>query len=81
MLIKFNEITLEELSMVSFGRIDGDSGVLIIGKEALDRALERQYEHECGHDMYYSSPQYREDQEEIKHWKEQIKKLKEPKKS
>ena len=35
MLIKFNEITLEELSTVSFGRIDGDKGVLIIGKEAL----------------------------------------------
>lgn len=36
MLIKFEEITLEELSMVSFGRIDGDRKVLIIGKEADD---------------------------------------------
>lgn len=35
MLIKFNEITLEELMMVSVGHIDGDRGVLIIGKEAL----------------------------------------------
>lgn len=36
MLIKFDEITLEELMMVSVGRIDGDRGVLIIGKEAND---------------------------------------------
>lgn len=50
-------------------------------QQALERALELQYVHECGHDMYYSSPQYREDQEEIYHWKEQIKKLKESKKS
>lgn len=35
MLIKFNEITLEELAHISVGRIDGDRGVLIIGKEAL----------------------------------------------
>lgn len=35
MLINFNEITLEELMMVSVGRVDGDRGVLIIGKEAL----------------------------------------------
>ena len=35
MLIKFSEITLEELMHVSVGRVDGDSGVLIIGKEAL----------------------------------------------
>lgn len=48
---------------------------------ALDRALERQYEHECANDMYYSSQQYRDDQEEIKHWKEQIKKLKELRKA
>ena len=50
-------------------------------EKALERALERQYEHECGHDMYYSSQQYKEDQEEIKHWEEQIKKLKESKKN
>lgn len=36
MLIKFDEITLEELMMVSVGRIDGDRGVLIIRKEADD---------------------------------------------
>lgn len=36
MLINFNEITLEELSMLSIGRIDGDKKVLIIGKEAND---------------------------------------------
>ena len=35
MLIGFDEITLEELLTVSFGRVDGDRGVLIIGKEAL----------------------------------------------
>lgn len=35
MLIKFDEITLEELVHVSVGRVDGDRGVLIIGKEAL----------------------------------------------
>lgn len=35
MLIKFDEITLEELTRVSVGRIDGDSGILIIGKEAI----------------------------------------------
>lgn len=50
-------------------------------EKALERALERQYIHECGHDMYYSSRQYKEDQEEIDHWKEQIKKLKESKKN
>lgn len=35
MLIKFDEITLEELALVTVGRIDGDKGVLIVGKEAL----------------------------------------------
>lgn len=50
-------------------------------EKALERALEQQYVHECGHDMYYSSRQYKEDQEEIHHWKEQIKKLKESKKA
>ena len=50
-------------------------------QQLLERALERQYEHECANDMYYSSRQYKEDQEEIHHWKEQIKKLKELRKS
>lgn len=50
-------------------------------QQALERALERQYIHECGHDMYYSSQQYKEDEEEIKHWREQIKSLKESNKS
>lgn len=35
MLIKFEDITLEELALITVGRIDGDKGVLIIGKEAL----------------------------------------------
>ena len=35
MLIKFDEITLEELALVIVGRVDGDRGVLIVGKEAL----------------------------------------------
>lgn len=35
MLIGFDEITLEELILLDVGRIDGDRGVLIIGKEAL----------------------------------------------
>lgn len=35
MLIKFSEITLEELAHISVGRVDGDKRVLIIGKEAL----------------------------------------------
>lgn len=50
-------------------------------EKALERALERQYVHECGHDMYYSSRQYKEDEEEIKHWREQIESLKESNKS
>ena len=44
-------------------------------QRALEKALARQYEHECGHDMYYSSGQYKDDQEEIKHWEMLIKKL------
>ena len=35
MLIKFEDITLEELAFITVGRIDGDKGVLIIGKEGL----------------------------------------------
>lgn len=50
-------------------------------RKGLERAQQRQFEHECGNDMYYSSRQYQEDKEEINHWKEQIKKLKELKKS
>lgn len=50
-------------------------------QRALERALERQHVHECGNDMYYSSGQYKEDEEEIKHWREQIKSLKESNKS
>lgn len=44
-------------------------------KKGLEKALERQYEHECGNDMYYTSQQYREDKEEIEHWKTKIKEL------
>lgn len=50
-------------------------------QQALEKALARQYEHECANDMYYSSRQYKEDQKEIDHWKEQIKKLKELRKA
>ena len=35
MLIKFDEITLEELAFITVARIDGDKGLLIVGKEAL----------------------------------------------
>lgn len=34
MLINFEDITLEELALITVGRIDGDKRVLIIGKEA-----------------------------------------------
>ena len=44
-------------------------------KNALKKAQQRQFEHECGNDMYYSSQQYREDKEEIKHWEAKIKEL------
>ena len=44
-------------------------------KKGLERAQQRQFEHECGHDMYYSSQQYREDKEEIKYWEAKIKEL------
>ena len=50
-------------------------------QRAVERALERQYEHECANDMYYTSQQYKEDQEEIKHWEAKIKELKESKKN
>ena len=42
---------------------------------ALEKAKQKQYEHECANDMYYSSQQYRDDQEEIKHWEMKIKEL------
>ena len=42
---------------------------------ALEKAEQRMFEHECANDMYYSSLQYREDKEEIEHWKKQIKKF------
>lgn len=44
-------------------------------KKGLEKALARQYEHECANDMYYSSQQYRDDKEEIKHWETKIKEL------
>lgn len=44
-------------------------------KKGLEKALTRQYEHECANDMYYSSQQYKDDQEEIKHWEMLIKEL------
>lgn len=44
-------------------------------KKGLERAQQRQFEHECANDMYYSSQQYREDKEEIKHWEMLIKEL------
>lgn len=46
-------------------------------QRALERALERQYVHECANDMYYSSRQYKEDREEIKYWEAKIKELSE----
>lgn len=44
-------------------------------KKALENAEQRMFEHECGNDMYYSSPQYREDKEEIEHWKNKLRSL------
>ena len=44
-------------------------------KKGLERAQQRQCDHECGNDMYYSSQQYREDKEEIKYWEAKIKEL------
>lgn len=35
MLINFEDITLEELALITVGRIDGDKGVLIVAKEGL----------------------------------------------
>lgn len=46
-------------------------------KKALENAEQRMFEHECGNDMYYSSPQYREDKEEIEYWKNKLKNWKE----
>ena len=44
-------------------------------QKGLERAQQKQFEHECGNDMYYSSAQYREDKEEIKFWEAKIKEL------
>lgn len=44
-------------------------------KKALENAEQRMFEHECGNDMYYSSPQYREDKEEIEYWENKLKSL------
>lgn len=38
MLINFEDITLEELALITVGRIDGDKGVLIVAKEGLIHA-------------------------------------------
>lgn len=45
-------------------------------QKGLERALERQYIHECANDMYYSSPQRKEDLKLIKHWSDKLKGLK-----
>lgn len=44
-------------------------------KKGLERAKQKQLEHECANDMYYTSGQYKEDQEEIKHWEMKIKEI------
>lgn len=31
MLIGFNEITLEELTLINCGHIDGDKGIVVVG--------------------------------------------------
>lgn len=42
----------------------------------LQWAKSQEYIHECGNDMYYSSPQRKEDLELIKHWSDKLKGLK-----
>lgn len=42
----------------------------------LQWAKSQEYMHECGNDMYYSSPQRKEDLELIKHWSDKLKGLK-----
>lgn len=44
-------------------------------KEALKHAENKQFEHECGNDMYYSSYQYKEDEQIIEELKAKIKEL------
>lgn len=39
-------------------------------------AVNQEYMHECGNDMYYSSPQRKEDLELIEHWSDKLKGLK-----
>lgn len=39
----------------------------------LNSAKNRKWMNEIGNDMYYSSPQYDEDQAEIQHWEEKLK--------
>lgn len=38
----------------------------------LESAKNRKWMNEIGNDMYYSSPQYDEDQAEIAHWEEKL---------
>jgi hypothetical protein len=42
----------------------------------LQWAKSQEYIHECGNDMYYSSPQRKEDLKLIKHWSDKLKGLK-----
>lgn len=42
-------------------------------KAKLNAAKERKWANEIGNDMYYSSPQYKEDEAEITHWEEMLK--------
>ena len=42
----------------------------------LQWAKSQEYMHECGNDMYYSSPSRKEDLELIKHWSDKLKGLK-----
>ena len=41
--------------------------------ERLEKAENRKWMNEIGNDMYYSSPQYKEDELEIQHWEEKLK--------
>lgn len=41
----------------------------------LNSAKERKWANEIGNDMYYSSPQYKEDELEIQHWQEMLDKF------
>lgn len=35
MLIRFDEITIEELALINYGHIDGDKGIVVIGEYSL----------------------------------------------